>query len=156
VLVLAIDGKVLRGVRTGENENFTLFSAMIHAAGVTVAQRAVPQATNEITQVKALLDAVPARTGERVVITMDAAHTQRDTAAYIKDERGFDYVMAVKGNQPVLLDSVFKKVLPLLKNRPDHEVEERGHGRISRWETWITDAAGIDFPHIRQIACIRR
>lgn len=156
VLVLAIDGKALRGVRIGENEKFTLFSAMIHAAGVTVAQRAVPQATNEITQVKALLDAVPARTGERVVITMDAAHTQRDTAEYIKGERGFDYVMTVKGNQPMLLDSVFRKVLPLLKNSPDHEVEERGHGRISRWQTWVTDATGIDFPYIRQIACIRR
>jgi predicted transposase YbfD/YdcC len=156
VLVLAVDGKVLRGVWTDANENFTLFSAMIHGLGVTVAQRAVPAETNEITQVKALLDGVPARSGQRVVVTMDAAHTQRDTAEYIKGERGFDYVMTVKGNQPGLLESVFRKVLPLLKNSPDHEVEERGHGRVSRWQTWVTDAADIDFPHIRQIACIRR
>jgi hypothetical protein len=33
-----------------------------------------------------------------VVVTMDAAHTQRDTADYLKGTRGFDYVMTVKGN----------------------------------------------------------
>jgi hypothetical protein len=38
VLVLALDGKVLRGAWTDENGQFTLFSAMIHGVGVTVAQ----------------------------------------------------------------------------------------------------------------------
>lgn len=75
-LVLAIDGKVLRGAWTDENEQFTLFSAMIHEAGVTVAQVQVPADTNEITQVKALMEEVPNRVGERVVVTMDAAHAE--------------------------------------------------------------------------------
>ena len=57
---------------------------------------------------------------------------------------------------PTLLDSVFKTILPVMTTDPSHVVEERGHGRINRWETWITDAAGIDFPHVRQVACIRR
>jgi predicted transposase YbfD/YdcC len=156
VLTLALDGKVLRGAWTGEGERFTLFSAMIHEAGVTVAQRKVPPATNEITQVKALLDGVPALAGERVVVTVDAAHTQRDTADYLKGTRGFDYVMTAKGNQPILLDSVVKKVSPLLRNNPDHAVDERGHGRVTYWDTWISDSSGIDFPHARQVACIRR
>jgi hypothetical protein len=91
-----------------------------------------------------------------VVVTMDAAHTQRDTAGHIVGERGFDYVMTVKGNQPTLLESVFRKCLPLVKGQPDHEVEERGHGRINRWSTWITDADSVDFPHVRQAGCIRR
>jgi predicted transposase YbfD/YdcC len=155
-LVLAIDGKVARGAWTDENEHFTLFSAMIHGTGVTVAQVSVPAETNEITQVAALLEAVPATSGEPVVVTMDAAHTQRDTAEYLKGQRGFDYVMNVKGNQPSLLDSVFKTVLPTLRGDPEHVVEERGHGRINQWKTWTVDAAGIDFPHIRQVACIRR
>jgi predicted transposase YbfD/YdcC len=155
-LMLAIDGKVLRGAWTDENETFTLFSAMIHGAGVTVAQVAVPADTNEITQVDRLLEAIPVGSEESVVVTMDAAHTQRDTAEHLKGRRGFDYVMTVKGNQPSLLESVFKTILPKLKSAPDHTVEERGHGRINRWETWTTNAADIDFPHIRQIACIRR
>ena len=94
-MVLALDGKVMRGAWTDENDQFTLFSAMIHGTGVTVAQVRVPRGTNEITQVEALLDGVLARAGERVVVTMDAAHTQRDTAEYLKGKRGFDYVMTV-------------------------------------------------------------
>jgi len=35
-------------------------------------------------------------------------------------------------------------------------VEERGHGRINRWSTWIIDARDIDFPHIQQVGSIRR
>ncbi|GAA4236439.1 hypothetical protein FHR32_003169 [Streptosporangium album] len=41
----------------------------------------------------------------------------------------------------------------------DHVAQERGHGRISRWSTWVTDATtleGIDLPHAAQLACIRR
>ncbi|MEC3982865.1 ISAs1 family transposase [Amycolatopsis sp. H20-H5] len=155
-MTVAIDGKVLRGAWTRENEKFTLFSAMIHGLGLTIAQVQVPAETNEITQVKELLDTLPVRDGERVVVTMDAAHTQRDTAEYIVAKRGFTYIMNVKGNQPTLLESVFRKCLPLLHAEPDHVVEERGHGRVNRWSTWITEATGIDFPHARTIGCIRR
>lgn len=156
MMVLAIDGKVLRGAWTDENERFTLFSAMIHGVGVTVAQTQVPAGTNEITQVEALLAGVPGRAGTQVVVTMDAAHTQRETAEHLVAGRGFNYVMTVKGNQPKLLESVFGKCLPLLRNSPDHVVEERGHGRMSRWSTWITGARGVDFPHGRQVGCVRR
>lgn len=155
-LVLAIDGKVLRGAWTEENETFTLFSAMIHGAGVTVAQVAVPADTKEATQVEALLKTIPVEAEESVVVTMDAAHTQRDTAEYLKGKRGFDYIMTVKANRAPLLNSVFATIVPALQNAPDHVVEERGHGRIKQWETWTIDAAGIDFPHIQQLACIRR
>lgn len=156
LLRLAIDGKVLRGAWTDDNDQFTLFSAMVHREGITIAQVQVPAGTNEITQVKTLLDGVPAQAGERVVVTMDAAHTQRETAEHIVAERGFDYVMTCKGNQPKLLESVFGKVLPLVKTTPDHVVKERAHGRINQWSTWITDAGGIDFPHACQTGCIRR
>lgn len=156
LLRLAIDGKVLRGAWTDDNDQFTLFSAMAHQDAVTVAQVQVSPDTNEITQVKALLDGVSAHDGDRVVVTMDAVHTQRATAEYLVAERGFDYVMTAKNNQPTLLESVFATVVPLVKNRPDHVVRERAHGRINQWSTWITDAGGIDFPHVRQAGCIRR
>jgi predicted transposase YbfD/YdcC len=156
ILHLAIDGKVLRGVWAGENTQFTLFSAMIHHEGVTVAQVRVPPETNEITQVKALLDPVAARDGDRVVVTMDAAHTQRETASYLAETRGFDYIMNTKGNQSTLLKAVFDKASALVQNTADHIISERAHGRINQWETWITSAAGIDFPHAQQVGCIRR
>jgi predicted transposase YbfD/YdcC len=156
VLRLAIDGKVLRGVWTDENEQFTLFSAMIHCDGITIAQVKVPPDTNEITQVTALLDHVTSREGEHVIVTMDAAHTQRDTAEYLARTRGFDYIMTIKANQPTLRDAVMNKTVPLVENAPDHTVRERHRGRINTWETWITDAEGINFPHAQQTARIRR
>lgn len=156
VLELALDGKVLKGAWTDENGQFTLFSALAHREAVTVAQVQVPAGTNEITQVKELLEVVSVVEGEEVVITTDAAHTQSDTAEYVKGARGFDYVMTVKGNQPQLSAAVFERCLPLLRRDPDHVVEERGRGLVKRWETWITDATGIDWPHIEQVACIRR
>jgi predicted transposase YbfD/YdcC len=155
-LRLAIDGKVLRGVWTDENEQFTLFSAMIHREGVTIAQVKVPPDTNEITQVKALLDPLTPREAERVIITMDAAHTQHETAEYIAGTRGFDYIMTTKGNQPTLRSAIADKIVPLIKNAPHHTVRERNRGRINTWETWIADADGINFPYVQQTACIRR
>src|SRR5262249_35815339 len=154
-LVLALDGKVLKGAWTDENSQFTLFSAMIHREAVPVGQVLVPADTNEITQVKALLevavpDQVPAPPDQHVVITVDAAHTQRETAEHIKSVRGFDYVMTVKGNQPKLLKAVFQKCHPLLSSDPDHVVTERGRGQVREWSTWVTDAAGIDFPGVAQ------
>jgi hypothetical protein len=44
----------------------------------------------------------------------------------------------------------------MLPTDPDHVMEQRSRGRISQWLTWITDAAGIDFPYVEQGACIRR
>ncbi len=41
-LVIALDGKVLRGAWTTENTQVTLFAAMIHEQGVVVAQTLVP------------------------------------------------------------------------------------------------------------------
>jgi predicted transposase YbfD/YdcC len=55
-----------------------------------------------------------------------------------------------------LQKAVFDRCKHMLKNKPVHVVEERGHGRVKRWSTWVTDATGIDFPHASQVACIRR
>jgi hypothetical protein len=85
---------------------------------VTIGQVQVPADTNEITQVKALLEATPVQDGEDVVVTIDAAHTQRETAEYLKGTRGFDYIMTVKGNQPNLLKAVFDNVPAVAAQRP--------------------------------------
>jgi hypothetical protein len=156
LLVIALDGKVLRGAWTDANDKVTLFSAMIHGKGVTVAQTRVPDGTNEITQVEPVLAGLATDPGQPVVVTLDAAHTQRETAEHLKGKRGFDYIMAVKGNQPTLQKQVLERCRPLVAGRPGHVVEERAHGRINRWTTWTGPAAGIDFPHIAQVGVIRR
>jgi predicted transposase YbfD/YdcC len=153
---IAVDGKVMRGAWTDENDKVTLFSAMLHREAVTIAQVRVPDGTNEITQAGTLLDAVKILEGESVLITLDAAHTQRETAEYVGGKPGWDFLMTVKGNQPSLHREVFDKILPLLTEAPHHVTEEHDRGRIKRRSCWITGAEGIDFPHARQAAFIRR
>jgi hypothetical protein len=110
---IAIDGKVLRGAWTSENEAVTLFSAMIREEGITISQVRVPDDTNEITQAGALLNALPIPEGDPAVFTLDAAHTQAETARAIRKRPEWHYVMNVKGNQPTLQRAVFDKVIPL-------------------------------------------
>jgi len=93
---------------------------------------------------------------ESVLVTIDAAHTQRETAEYIGARPGWNYLMTVKGNQPTLQRQVFDKILPLLSGAPHHIMEEHSRGRIKKWSCWLTGADGIDFPHAAQAACIRR
>jgi predicted transposase YbfD/YdcC len=154
--VIALDGKVMRGAWSDENDKVTLFSAMLHREAVTIAQVRVPDGTNEITQADTLLDAMRIPEGEAVLVTLDAAHTQRETAASVAGKPGWDYLMTVKGNQPSLQRAVFGKILPLLIEDPHHVMEEHDRGQIKRRSCWITDAEGIDFPHARQAAIIRR
>ena len=153
---IALDGKVMRGGWTDENDKVTLFSAMLHREAVTIAQVRVPDGTNEITQAGGLLDAVKIPAGEPVLVTLDAAHTQRETAEAIAGKPGRDYLMTVKGNQPSLQREVFDRILPLLRGAPEHVTEEHDRGRIKRRSCWITSAEGIDFPYARQAAFIRR
>lgn len=151
----ALDGKVMRGAWTDENDKVTLFSAMIHRNAITVAQVSVPGDTNEITQADALLETMEIPGGDSALVTVDAAHTQHETAEDIH-KNGLDYLMRVKGNQPTLQRAVFDKVLPLLPGHPHHVVRERTRGYVKTWSCWITGAEGIDFPHASQAGFIRR
>jgi predicted transposase YbfD/YdcC len=104
---LAMDGKVVRRSGAGNpDDNVKLFSAMRHDQAVVVAQLRVPDTTTEVTQVETLLDPVDL---SGAVVTGDAAHTQTDTAAYIRCRDG-DYVFTLKANQPSLLDKVIAKL----------------------------------------------
>jgi len=61
--------------------------------------------SNEIPAVRELLKAFADLVG--TVITIDALHTQHDTAQLITG-RGADYVMTVKGNMPTLFRQLKK------------------------------------------------
>jgi predicted transposase YbfD/YdcC len=148
VRALAVDGKHLRGT-----DGVVLFSAMLHHERVVVAQRQVPEGTNEITQVKDLLDPLDL---DGIVVTGDAAHTQHDTAEYIAGDRDAGYFLTVKGNQPGLQAAIFDKIQADRGPAADHVTVQEGHGRIVERSLWVTDADGIEFPHAAQVARIRR
>lgn len=154
--LIAVDGKVLRGSWTDENDQVTLFSAMLQDKAVTIAQVRVPDGTNEITQVKALADQPDIREGESVLVTFDAAHCNKDTARLIGGKPGWDYLMTVKFDKITLYGKVAEIIVPLLGNDPDNVMTERSHGVSKTWSCWNAEANGIDFPHISQVACICR
>lgn len=71
----------------------------MHGIGAVLGQVAVDAKTNEIPAVRELLKAFADLAG--TVITIDAIHTQSNTAQVILS-RHADYVMTVKGNMPTL------------------------------------------------------
>jgi predicted transposase YbfD/YdcC len=145
LLGLAMDGKTVcrSGGPDGEVGNVRLFSAMLHREAVVVAQVRVPVETTEVTQVRALLDGLDL-TG--FAVTGDAAHTQRDTASYLVEERGAAYVLQVKANRVALLRQIVGLMPPMLVDSADHSVVQRRDGDTVRRSIWIVDAVGVDFP----------
>jgi predicted transposase YbfD/YdcC len=153
---VAMDGKTVRNTiapGSPEGSEVKLFSAMLHSEAIVIAQLKVPDGTNEITQVEALLTGIDL-TG--VVITGDAAHAQHSTATYLTRERGGDYALTVKGNQPTLLAQITAALPNAASGTEHHITEDHGKGRIVRRSIWVAAAIGVDFPGAAQVFRIRR
>jgi len=99
---LAIDGKSLRGSRDGGTPAAHLVAAYAVDAGAVVAQLRVDARTNEHKAALELLGVLPIN-GR--VISGDAMFTHRDVCTKVIDG-GWDYVLAVKDNQPSLLADI--------------------------------------------------
>ena len=102
VLQLAIDGKVLRGSGRHDGKPLQLLSAVTHHLRLTLDQIAIEQKSNEIPALKPLLARVNPPPG--VVITADAMHCQQESARFITQELGGDYLFGLKGNQSGILE----------------------------------------------------
>jgi len=146
--VVAIDGKSLRRSfdRAAGTSPLLLVSAWASQERLVLGQVKVAQESNEITAVPALLELLSL---EGVTVTVDAMHCQRATAEAIVDKGG-DYVMAVKANQPALHGDV-----KLLMDDPGAPADDSAetidgdHGRIEtrRAEVlhdveWLTEIHG--------------
>ncbi len=98
---VAVDGKWLRGSAKRGTPGAHLLAAVSHRPQQTVGQVAIEDG-DEVGACRALLAELLL---EGRVLTMDALFTQRDLARTVV-ERGGDYVMMVKGNQPALEEGV--------------------------------------------------
>jgi hypothetical protein len=92
-LVIAVDGKAVRGAKDAAGKAPHLVAALAHGIGAVLGQVAVDAKSNEIPAVRELLKAFAGLAG--AVITIDALHTQADTAQAII-ARHADYVMTVE------------------------------------------------------------
>jgi hypothetical protein len=98
-LVIAIDGKSVHGAKGKDGKAPHLVAALAHGIGAVLGQVAVDAKSNEIPAVRDLLKTFADLAG--AVITIDAMHTQTDTAQLILT-RHADYMMTVKANMPTL------------------------------------------------------
>ena len=150
-LVIAIDGKTVRGAKDKTGKAPHLVAALAHGIGAVPGQAAVNAKSNEIPAVRDLLKAFASLAG--AVITIDALHTQNDTAQVIIGRQA-DYVMTVKGNMPTLYKRL--KKLPWAAV-PAFSAVSTDHGRRARRAIKVALVpAWIEFDSAAQVAQLRR
>ena len=153
-VVLACDGKTVRGSRSKAGPATALFSVFEHRHRLVLTQRAVCDG-NEIAAFTGTLDTLFDL--REVLVTADALHTQREHARYLHG-RGAHYLFTVKRNRPTLYAA--------LAGLPWAAVErqlrrQRGHGRAETRSIAVLAAdsvPGIEvlFPHAAQVLRVIR
>ena len=154
---IALDGKTLRGSQKQGAPGAHLLSALAHRVGLTLAQQAVDDKTNEIPVALALLRHMVL---EGRIVTMDALVTQRQIAQQIVAARG-DYVMVVKENQPQLWEDIATVfALPPVagERRTAAATLDLGHGRIEQrgMQTRNVLMGYSDWPGLAQVFRLER
>ena len=169
--ILALDGKTVRGAHvpttadpstgtstgTGSYRQPHLVSVLDQASGVVLGQVAVAEKGSEVAAFTTLLDELDLTD---VLITADAAHTNRNHADYLH-ERGGHYLFTAKLYQPTLLRRL--RALPWAQIGVAARERGRGHGRVETRSISVVslhpcpDLGGPFFPHAAQaIKVVRR
>lgn len=105
--IICVDGKESCGSGrrdTGKGETRALRTLNVYAGdyGICIGQRFIGEKTNEIPAAQELLPLMDLRDS---IVTADAMNCQKGTAAAIAAAKG-DYVLALKGNQPLFYEEV--------------------------------------------------
>jgi predicted transposase YbfD/YdcC len=153
-VVLAADGKTLRGSSRPDGLQTKLVSVYDHASHLVLTQTPVVEG-DEIAAFTTALAALPDL--HEAVITADALHCQREHATWLR-ERGGHYLFTVKANQPRLRRAV--AALPW-GQVPGFRRRQVGHGRTESRSIKVLDLDGHPmqalFPHVqRAIKVVRR
>jgi len=103
---------------------------------LVLGQLAVEEKSNEITAVPQLMDMLEL---QGCVVTADALNCQK-TVAQKAVEKKADYVLAVKGNHPVMHDEIKRYMGALAASSPaGFESVEKDHGRIETRRIWQSE-----------------
>ncbi len=154
---VALDGKTLRGSKKRGAADAHLLAALSQRLGVVLGQAAVPDKTNEIGAADAFLLGLVL---EGRVVTADALLTQRSLAQAILD-RGGDYLLVVKDNQPTLrwdIETVFSDEADLADTiRVVSDVAQHGGRLETRRLAASTALAGYTaWPRLAQVLRLDR
>jgi predicted transposase YbfD/YdcC len=146
---LAIDGKTLRRSHDRSRGLGALHSVSVWASefGLTLAQVATAEKSNEITAIPELLSLIDIH---GAIITIDAMGTQTAIAEKIIDGGG-DFILALKGNQGTLHDATIGYINDQTKTdfrgigARRLDTWDKKHGRIER-RTYIQMPAPKSLP----------
>jgi len=148
---LAVDGKTVRGARTGQDTAPHLLAAITHD-GIVLAQQQIARKSNEIPAFEPLLTPLDLAGW---VVTADALHTQRAHARFLREVKNADFILPVLENQPGLFDQLDRldwKQVPI-----SARTEERHRGRHEVRTIQVMPApVGLRFPHTAQVLLIER
>lgn len=151
-LVVAVDGKEVRGAKNAGGSRVFLMGALDHGTGTVIGQESIGEKTNEIPHFGPLLDQLGDLTG--AIVTADALHTQRAHAQDLH-ERDAHYVFTVKTNQRSLRERISSQSWSTRKIQ--FSCREKAHGRTVTWQATAQPAQEwINFPHAAQTIRLTR
>jgi len=139
---LAIDGKTVRGSASAGEQAIHMVSAFATELGLVLAQEKVANKSNEITAIPELVSALHLK---GFLVSIDAIGCQKAIAEQIVT-RGGHYVLAVKGNQPGLLQAIQDAFIDRDAQAPCYECSEKSHGRFVCQISSVLPATGIVDP----------
>jgi predicted transposase YbfD/YdcC len=125
---LAVDGKTLRRSHDRSKNLGALHSVSVWASelGLTLAQVATEEKSNEITAIPQALELVDLK---GAIVTIDAMGTQTAIAEQIVDGQG-DYILALKGNQ----ETLYEAAVDYMQQQSENDFRGIGARRIETTE----------------------
>lgn len=163
-VLLAIDGKVLRGTLDDEQKGTYLLAAYLPKEGIVLMEVAVDGKGSEIPAAAKVLKSIDLR--EKVVVG-DALHTQRAISIQIV-EAGGEYLWFAKGNQPQMEENIRLWFDPDVQPIPgmsfppkDFETAQQTNKGHSRLETRTITVSSqlkdfLDWPYLEQVFKLER
>src|SRR5712691_10981236 len=153
---LALDGKAVRGARTGEQAAPHLLAFVTHQSQETFFQVRVDEKTNEIPVAKQVLPTLPIW---QRVCTADALHTHAEFLRLMHELQG-ETVLTVKGNQPTLYADLATYFADPLARYVQAQTVDRKRGRLEvrtiKVSTEMNAYLAPAWPFVAQVAQLTR
>ena len=163
-VLVAVDGKVLRGTLDETQKGTYLLAAYLPSEGVVLMEVAVEGKGSEIPAAAKLLKSIDLRDK---IIMGDALHTQRAVSVQIVVSGG-EYIWFAKGNQPQIEEDIRLWFEPDIQPIPgmgcppkDFESAQqtnKGHGRLETRTLTVSSQLQdfLDWPYLEQVFQLKR
>ena len=158
-VLVAMDGKVLRGTLDDHQNGIYLLAAYLPSEGIVLMEVAIEGQGSEIPAAPKVLKSIDLR--EKVVMG-DALHTQRQVSIQIVASGG-EYIWFAKGNQPQMEENIRLWFEPDVQpipgmNFPPKDFEtaqqtNKGHGRLETRTITVSSQLKdfLDWPYLEQV-----